>query len=65
MSTKSVDAAIQARDRGTPLIDYLRSRGYVQDISDERGWPRHSPPVPSPPMSVSIPRRHRFTSGTC
>jgi tyrosyl-tRNA synthetase len=37
MSTKPVDAAIQARDRGTPLIDYLRSRGYVQDISDERG----------------------------
>jgi tyrosyl-tRNA synthetase len=33
--TRSADAALLARDRGTALIDYLRSRGYVQDISDE------------------------------
>ncbi|HRA49187.1 MAG TPA: tyrosine--tRNA ligase, partial [Thermomicrobiales bacterium] len=35
MLTRSVDAALQARDNGMGLIDYLRSRGYVQDISDE------------------------------
>lgn len=37
MSGSGIDAALRARDRGTPLIDYLRSRGYVQDISDEAG----------------------------
>ncbi len=37
MTTRSADAALLARDRGTPLIDYLRSRGYVQDVSDENG----------------------------
>ena len=37
MSSTSIDAALRARERGTPLIDYLRSRGYVQDISDEAG----------------------------
>ena len=37
MMTRSADAALLARDRGTSLIDYLRSRGYVQDVSDETG----------------------------
>jgi tyrosyl-tRNA synthetase len=37
MPASSVDAALRARDRGEHLIDYLRSRGYVQDISDEIG----------------------------
>jgi tyrosyl-tRNA synthetase len=37
MMTRSADAALLARDRGTSLIEYLRSRGYVQDISDETG----------------------------
>ena len=35
MTASSIDAAVRARDRGTHLVDYLRSRGYVQDISDE------------------------------
>src|SRR6185503_13955976 len=37
MTALSVDAALRARERGVHLIDYLRSRGYVQDISDEAG----------------------------
>ena len=37
MTAPSVDAALRARERGMHLIDYLRSRGYVQDISDETG----------------------------
>jgi tyrosyl-tRNA synthetase len=37
MPAPSVDAALRARERGEHLIDYLRSRGYVQDISDEIG----------------------------
>jgi tyrosyl-tRNA synthetase len=37
MPASSVDAALRARDRGEHLIDYLRSRGYVQDISEEIG----------------------------
>ena len=37
MTAPSVDAALRARERGVHLVDYLRSRGYVQDISDESG----------------------------
>ena len=37
MSGSEIDAALRARERGVPLIDYLRGRGYVQDISDEAG----------------------------
>lgn len=37
MTASTVDAALRARERGEHLIDYLRGRGYVQDISDERG----------------------------
>ncbi|MDQ2681933.1 MAG: tyrosine--tRNA ligase [Chloroflexota bacterium] len=37
MSGSGTDAALRARERGVPLIDYLRSRGYVQDVSDEQG----------------------------
>src|SRR6476660_3605390 len=37
MTPPSVDAALRARERGMHLVDYLRSRGYVQDISDESG----------------------------
>jgi tyrosyl-tRNA synthetase len=37
MTALSVDAALRARERGVHLIDYLRSRGYVQDISDGAG----------------------------
>jgi tyrosyl-tRNA synthetase len=37
MIAQSVDAALRARERGVHVIDYLRNRGYVQDISDEAG----------------------------
>jgi tyrosyl-tRNA synthetase len=37
MIAQSVDAALRARERGVHVIDYLRNRGYVQDISDEDG----------------------------
>ena len=37
MIAKETDAALRAHERGTHLIDHLRSRGYVRDISDEDG----------------------------
>jgi tyrosyl-tRNA synthetase len=37
MTAQTVDAALRARERGEHVIDYLRRRGYVQDISDEAG----------------------------
>jgi tyrosyl-tRNA synthetase len=37
MTAQTVDAALRARERGEHVIDYLRRRGYVQDISDESG----------------------------
>ena len=37
MTALNVDSALRARERGEHLIDYLRGRGYVQDISDEAG----------------------------
>lgn len=37
MSGSRIDAAVRAHEQGVPLIDYLRRRGYVQDISDETG----------------------------
>lgn len=35
MSTVSGDSAIQAREAGVNVVDYLKERGYVYDISDE------------------------------
>ena len=37
MSAPTVDAAVRARERGVHLIDHLRSRGYIQDMTDEAG----------------------------
>ena len=37
MISTETDAALRAHERGTHLIDYLRSRGYLQDITDEDG----------------------------
>jgi tyrosyl-tRNA synthetase len=34
-TTRTHDAALAARERGDNPIDYLRSRGYVQDVTDE------------------------------
>ncbi|MGE3797512.1 MAG: tyrosine--tRNA ligase [Thermomicrobiales bacterium] len=35
MITGSGDSAIQAREAGVHVVDYLKSRGYVYDMSDE------------------------------
>ena len=51
MTASSIDAAVRARDRGMHLVDYLRSRGYVQDISDEAGLRERSIARSSPATS--------------
>lgn len=35
MFTSGVDSAIEARESGVNVVDYLQRRGYVQDVSDE------------------------------
>jgi tyrosyl-tRNA synthetase len=37
MIATETDAALRAHERGVHLIDYLRSRGYTQDFTDEDG----------------------------
>ena len=37
MIAAETDAALRAHERGTHVLDYLRGRGYVHDISDEAG----------------------------
>ena len=34
-ATQSADAALLAHAHGVNPIDYLRARGYLQDVSDE------------------------------
>jgi tyrosyl-tRNA synthetase len=36
-ATQSADAALLAHEQGVNPLDYLRARGYLQDVSDEAG----------------------------